>query len=181
MRLLLATTVCGLAIAGAVPAQDAKHGDSPAKFSAMPEARLASLQATGSIDATRPATYGDITLNPGFMPDPRLVNVQAGGNINSTNKEGNCAGYVSSAPDFRVNWSTSGSLHLRLSVQSNADTTLVVATASGQWFCDDDAGEGHNPLLILGTNAEQYTVWVGTHSNGDTQPAVLSISETTNF
>jgi hypothetical protein len=152
MKYLL-TAVCALALAGPVAAQD---------FNAEPN-------------------YGDITLEPGFQPDPHLVSLSAGGTISATNAGNGCSGYITNAPDFRFYWSGKGSLNIKISVLSRADTTLVVNGPNGEWYCDDDAGEDVNPLVTLGSNAGRYEIWVGTYASGDPKPAVLAISEVSNF
>lgn len=153
MRLLIAATACALAFTGAVSAQD---------YNANPN-------------------YGDITLAPGFTPDPHLVSLRAGGAVSATAAGSGCSGYITSAPDFRLTWGGKGSLNLKISVLSKADTTLVVNGPNGEWYCDDDTGEDNNPLITLGSQAGRYEIWVGTYSSGDPQPAVLSISELANF
>lgn len=152
MKYLL-TAICALALAGPVAAQD---------YNAEPN-------------------YGSITLAPGFQPDPHLVSLRAGGNISASNAGSGCAGFITNAPDFRFQWNGNGSLNIKISVLSKADTTLVVNGPNGEWYCDDDMGEDNNPLITLGSVSGRYEIWVGTYSSGDPQPAVLSISELTNF
>ncbi|RZJ04480.1 MAG: peptidase S1 [Brevundimonas sp.] len=133
-------------------------------------------------DISAEPNYGDITLSPGFTPDPHLISLRAGGDINASNISGaSCSGYITSAPDFRLNWSGKGSLDLILSVVSNSDTTLIVNGPRGEWYCDDDNGDETNPSLTLRSAAGQYDIWIGTFSSGDTKPAVLSISEVSSF
>lgn len=125
--------------------------------------------------------YGAIDLVSGFTPDPHEVAISAGGSIDASvlNQPG-CVGSIARAPDFRVNW-TSGSsgLPLIFSVASDADTTLVVNDAEGNWVCDDDGGnEGLNPSITFANPASgQYDIWVGTFSSGDLQPSTLNVSE----
>ena len=79
-----------------------------------------------------------------------------------------------------MNWTAgSGQLPLVFSVSSEADTTLVINDASGNWLCDDDGGNnGLNPAITI-TNPQsgQYDVWVGTYAEGDLQPSTLNVSE----
>jgi hypothetical protein len=152
MKYLL-TAICALAIAGPVAAQD---------YNAEPN-------------------FGSITLAPGFQPDPHLVSLRAGGDISAANAGNGCAGFISNAPDFRFQWNGNGSLNIKISVLSRADTTLVVNGPNGEWYCDDDAGEEENPMVILGSVSGRYEIWVGTLASSDPQPAVLSISELTSF
>lgn len=144
---------------------------------------LAAIAApAGAQDISAEPNYGSINLSPGFQPDPHLVSLRAGGDINASNISGaSCSGYITSPPDFRLNWGGKGSLDLKLSVVSNSDTTLVVNGPNGEWYCDDDSGDETNPALTLRSASGQYDIWIGTYSSGDTKPAVLSISELTTF
>lgn len=128
-------------------------------------------------DFTLTPNYGEVALVSGFTPDPHTVAVQAGGAYNAYQIP-ECVGWISSAPDYRVNF-TAGDLGLPLifSVQADADTTLVINDASGNWVCNDDSN-GLNPAVTFQTPVSgQYDVWVGTFSEGSTQPSTLSVSE----
>ncbi|KLE35537.1 hypothetical protein [Aurantiacibacter luteus] len=121
--------------------------------------------------------YGSVSLQSGFTPDPYLVRVQAGGSMSASNMASGCAGYVSSAADFELDY-TSGSLPLYISADAMADTTLVVRAPNGSYYCDDDSGEGNNPRVWLQTPMTgRYQIWVGTFSSGSLQAAELNISE----
>ena len=121
-------------------------------------------------------TYGSVSLNSGFTPDPYVINVQEGGSLSASNV--GCSGYIANAPDFRVNYSAGGSLPLIISVNSSADTTLVINTPSGGWSCNDDGGNGTNPSIRFNNpQSGQYDIWVGTYSSGATQASQLHISE----
>ncbi len=124
--------------------------------------------------------YGSIDLASGFEPDPHTKEISAGGSYNAASLSQGCTGWIAIAPDYRVNW-TAGSTDLPLvfSVQSEADTTLVVNDAQGNWYCDDDGGNnGLNPALTLPHPASgQYDIWVGTFSEGELQKSTLNVSE----
>ena len=132
-------------------------------------------------DFTAAPNYGDVRLAPGFSPDPHLVVVQAGGSIDVDGTLSNCSGFITSAPDLRLFWDGNGSLDLKVSAISNADTTLVINGPNGTWYCDDDGGDGSNPSVTLSSVSGQYDIWVGTFDDGETRPAVLSISELSSF
>jgi hypothetical protein len=122
--------------------------------------------------------YATLSLSGGFTPDPSVVNLAAGGNLNASGISSSCRGFITNAPDVRLNWS-SGSLPLIISVASGADTTLVVNAPDGSWYCDDDGGaNGLNPAIRFNSpQSGRYEIWVGTYSSGATQPAQLHISE----
>lgn len=124
--------------------------------------------------------FGTLNLASGFTPDPQVVAVRSGGEINAATISQSCQGFISSAPDVRLNY-TAGSLPLIISVAADADTTLVVNGPDGSWYCDDDDGDkGMNPMVRFNTPASgQYDIWIGTYGNASLQPAQLHVSELT--
>lgn len=132
-------------------------------------------------DYTLQPNYGDISLRAGFSPDPVVVPLQSGGSIDAGRTlGGSCRGYVSNAPDFAVNYSAGSTFPLRIGVSSDRDTTLVVNGPDGNWYCDDDGGEGLNPLLHFGSPMSgRYDVWVGTYGSASNHDALLFITELT--
>lgn len=124
--------------------------------------------------------YGSVDLTAGFLPDPHGQEISAGGSIHASVVGDNCTGYIARAPDYRVNWTAGpGGRPLIFSVNSSADTTLVINDAQGNWVCDDDSGNGDwNPSVsIQNPQSGQYDVWVGTYAEGALQPSVLQVSE----
>lgn len=122
-------------------------------------------------------SYGTVNLSAGFTPDPYKVNVSAGGNTDASSIGTPCTGNIANAPDIRLVY-TGGSLPLIISVNSEADTTLVVNAPDGLWYCDDDTGEGVNPSVRFNKPMSgRYEIWVGTYSGTDYRPAVVDISE----
>lgn len=122
-------------------------------------------------------TYTTLNLASGFTPDPRRVTVRSGGGVEASSISSDCRGFVAIAPDVTVNYSAGG-LPLILSVNSTADTTLLVSDPNGNWYCDDDSGNGVNPALRFEKPASgQYDVWVGTYGSSSTYQATLSVSE----
>lgn len=121
-------------------------------------------------------TYGTVSLNSGFTPDPYVVSLEAGGSIAASNI--GCTGYIANAPDLRLNYRAGDSLPLIVSVDSEADTTLVINTPNGGWACNDDGGDGSNPSIRFNApQSGQYDIWVGTYSSGGIRPADLHLSE----
>ena len=122
--------------------------------------------------------YGAITLAAGFSPDPHVVSLSAGGSYDASTLEGNCRGYIANAPDYRLHYTAGTVLPLIISTRSSADTTLVINAPDGQWYCDDDSGEGFNASIRFNkTQSGQYDIWVGTYSASGPQSAELYISE----
>jgi hypothetical protein len=143
-------------------------------------ASFAAAAPAAAQDFNADPNFGTVNLRTGFTPDPQVVAIRSGGEINAQTVSSACAGFISSAPDVRVNF-TAGSLPLILSVAASADTTLVVNGPDGRWYCDDDGGvNGNNPMVRF--NAPQsgrYEIWIGTYGNASLQPGQLNISELT--
>jgi hypothetical protein len=124
--------------------------------------------------------FGTLGLASGFTPDPRVVAVRSGGEIDAATISRSCTGFISNAPDVRLNYEA-GSLPLIISVAAEADTTLIVNGPDGSWYCDDDGGEtGLNPMVRFNPPASgQYDIWIGTYASASLQPARLYVSELT--
>ena len=141
------------------------------------------LLAAGAVsaqDVSQSPTYGARTISAGFQPDPLNISVRSGGGLDATQTiAASCQGWVARAPDFRINY-TAGSLPLYISADSRADVTLIVNAPDGQWYCDDDSGEGLNPWVNFPKpRSGQYDVWIGTYGQNTVEDATLSISELT--
>ena len=148
-------------------------------------AMLAGIAVAGPASA-QPSTsanpnYGTINLRGGFNNDPRVINVTSGGSIPGSSVGGNCSGYVSRAPDVRLNYTRNGSLPLIISAASSADTTLIINGPEGRWYCDDDGGEnGLNPSIRFNNpQSGRYEIWIGSYQEGQNSQARLHISELT--
>ena len=131
----------------------------------------------GGIDWSLPANFGSTSLRGGFSPDPYTVDVVSGGAYAASSVDSSCRGYVSGAPDFELSFSA-GSLPLTIAAVASGDTTLLVNDPNGNWYCNDDGGEGLNPLLTFSNpRSGTYDIWVGSYSEGRNINATLSFSE----
>jgi len=130
------------------------------------------------VDTSQRATYGEISLGSGFTPDPYRVDLFSGGGVDATNIASGCVGMVARSPDFQLDYDA-GSLPLIFGVTSANDTTLVINGPNGQWYCDDDGGDGTNPLMsISNPQSGIYDVFIGAYG-GNGAPAQLYITELT--
>ena len=68
--------------------------------------------------------------------------------MDATTIANGCVGMVARAPDFQLTYGA-GSLPLIFGVTSENDTTLVINGPDGRWYCDDDSGDGTNPLMSI--------------------------------
>lgn len=137
---------------------------------------VAALPAAAQ-DFNADPNYGEFSLAAGFTPDPQVIEVRSGGSLDAQTLSASCRGFISNAPDVRLHYDA-GSFPLIISAASNADTTLVVNGPDGSWYCDDDSGDGVNPMVRLNSpQSGRYEIWVGTYANASLQPAELHISE----
>ena len=127
-------------------------------------------------DASLQPNFGSVNLRAGFEPDPMVVRMTAGGDINSNDASSlgsECVGMITSAPDYRINYTSEPGVKLTIRIRSQADTTLVVNGPDGGWYCNDDLGSSTNPGVVYRTpRSGVYDVWVGTY---DTNPAAAEI------
>ena len=131
-----------------------------------------------SQDYSLPATAGSVSLESGYTPDPYTAQITSGGALRASNVGSSCRGWIANAPDFSVSYSAGNTFDLTIGVDSNSDTTLVVNDPSGNWHCNDDGGEGLNPLLLFSNPMSgRYDIWVGSYSEGEYASSTLSISE----
>jgi len=128
------------------------------------------------------ATYGGTSLQAGFSPDPYETSLSGGGDVDVRGQHigTNCIGYAASDPDFRLNWSGSSAeltVYFNAS-QDSADTTLIILTPNGNWYCNDDGVYGLNPAVTIPNPAAgEYTIWIGRYSAGSPVPGVLGFTE----
>jgi len=135
-------------------------------------------QAGDAPDYSLDPAYGSVDLAAGFLPDPHTVAIEAGGGFDASGLQPGCVGWVASAPDYRVNWTAgSGQLPLTFHVTAEADTTLVINDAEGNWVCNDDADSLNPAISFENAPSGQYDVWVGTYMQGGLQPSELHVTE----
>jgi len=132
------------------------------------------------LDSSADPNFGKIRLRAGFAPDPHASELIAGGIVDASYLGGSCIGYVSSAPDIRLEWEGhSDGLGIAFLAEEAGDATLVVNTPEGSWVCNDDADTTTNdPIVTLPEPSEgQYHIWVGTYEGKRRTPGELVISE----
>lgn len=119
-----------------------------------------------------------LTLSANFSGDPRTVDVRPGGSRANPLDGPGCVGYIGMRPDVVVNY-TVGDWALTFSAASDTDINLVVRTPDGRYLCDDDSGEGTNPVVTVSKpTSGAYRAWVGVYSSaGEYVDGVFGVSE----
>jgi hypothetical protein len=137
------------------------------------------VPTAAALDFDQTPTYGEVSLVSGFTPDPLMQRVTAGGVVDVSYLGNGCDGFAASAPDFRVHYTAGGSALLRFYfvADTNADPTLIINDASGNWFCSDDTFDTLNPGIDYSEPVSgEYDVWVGSIS-GEFFPGTLYVTE----
>ncbi|WP_339748712.1 pre-peptidase C-terminal domain-containing protein [uncultured Maricaulis sp.] len=138
-------------------------------------AALACLTTAAAL--AQPATFGAVNLRAGFTPDPFRVSITSGGVLDASSIASGCRGWIANNMDYQVHY-VAGTFNLSFSSTSNSDTTLMVRAPNGNLYCDDDSGNGLNPIVTIGNpQSGTYNVWVGSYQNGEYAQSTLSISE----
>lgn len=131
----------------------------------------AALSFSATVAAAGCPDYGQNGASYAFsssdLYSERRLNVAAGGEIDlSTCGSAPGVGHVAEAPDFTIQYQRSGSYNLRLRSQGSCDTVLLVNDADGNWYWDDESGDGPDTQIFLGDPSSGYIdVWVGTYND----------------
>ena len=123
---------------------------------------------------------GRIELREFFEPDPSTHRVIAGGSQNLSRCRNNWKGWVSSSPDFQLQYNTTGGTSISIEIQSDMDTVLLVNDPNGTWHYDDDSGSGLNGKIRFSRARQgRYDIWVGLfkEGRGKLPPVQIDVTE----
>ena len=108
-----------------------------------------------------------IAIDRNDLTQPIIIEGISGGKVpvskiarTENTATGYCDGFVQSRPNHALKLESFFEF-LRLEVESNADTTILVRGPGGVW-CNDDAGTA-NPMIEGQWQAGLYQVWVGSY------------------
>jgi hypothetical protein len=147
--------------------------------SATPTATLTTAPAA-TLNFSLPPVYGSTALTSGFVPDPFSVGITGGGPANVSYLGGGCTGYTTSAPSFSVNYTSGAFPTLRFYFIGSGDTTMIINSPSGSYFCVDDSFGTLNPTIDFNSpSSGRYDVWIGTFNPGGSIAGTLYVTEST--
>ena len=112
------------------------------------------------VDPNAPATVETIPM-AAATPVMRTIPGVAGGPIRGSTLDARCRGYLPVAPQFSLRLTSPQ--RVRLTTLGSNDLTMALREPSGEVHCDDDGGEGSNPLLDVTLAPGVYPVWIGTY------------------
>lgn len=134
----------------------------------------------GTVNAALSPIFGSTALTSGFMPDPFTTSITANGPVNMNSLGGGCSGFASSAPSFSVNYTSGSFPTLRFYFIGSGDTTMVINTPGGGFFCSDDSFGTVDPTIDFSSPASgRYNVWIGTFTAGRSLGGTLYVTENT--
>ncbi len=129
-------------------------------------------------DPSLPPIHGTVSLSAGFVPDPNLVGVASGGSADASGLGVGCSGFVSEAPDLRLQYGVAGGyLRIGFTADAGADALLVVNDPLGGWFCNDDFSGLDPAVEFFGPAAGQYDIWVASFTQGTILTGSVAITE----
>lgn len=136
--------------------------------------------AIPTLNFSLPPNYGSTSLTSGFVPDPFTIGMTSGGPVDVAYLGGGCSGFVTSAPDFSLNYTSGAFPTLRFYFIGSGDTTLVINTPGGSYVCVDDSFGTLNPTVDFNSPAAgRYDVWVGSYAEGVSVSGTLYVTENT--
>lgn len=147
----------------------------------------ATLSRSGSgdeLDYGLEPAFGSASLSASELGEPYRADLVSGGSIDTFYLGGECVGYASDSPDFRLLLDERiDSLGVWFTADDEYDdTTLIINGPDGEWHCNDDSAGSLDPALSF-SNARsgQYDIWIGSYSSGEYVSGVLSIVDESRF
>lgn len=134
----------------------------------------------GQLDPNQPPISGSTALTSGFVPDPFTVGTTGGGMTSAASLGGSCTGWTNAAPNFSVNYTAGAFPTLRFYFVGNGDSTMIIRSPSGGFFCVDDSFGTLNPTIDFNSPASgRYDIWIGSFSQGGFVSGTLYVTENT--
>jgi len=134
---------------------------------AMVVLALSSLAAAACPEVSQGGT--EIRYTAAEIYQAKSFDVVAGGSQNLSKCNfpglGTRTGYVATAPDFELYYSRTGGYALEIRIISECDSVLLINTANGNWYYDDDDAGAGDAKIRLGSPSEGwYDIWIGTYN-----------------
>lgn len=133
--------------------------------------------APAPLDAAAPANYGDLT-------GAGQAQGIAGGPVEAAVVLPGCAGFITAAPDVRVQ-RAGGAFYIRFQHglgdapdPAQTDSVLIVRRPDGAFVCNDDAFGAVDPYIEIADGLPgTYTVWIGSFTAGAAIPGLLTVGD----
>lgn len=133
--------------------------------------------ASAALDVNLSPVYGDANLAANFAPDPFGLEVTGGGEVNANYLGASCAGNMTAAPTFSINYTGDSAALLRFYFLSADDTTMAIHAPEIGFLCGDDSYGTLNPTINIDNPiAGRYDVWIGTYAAGESITGMLHLT-----
>ncbi|MEM6712364.1 MAG: hypothetical protein AAF590_08785 [Pseudomonadota bacterium] len=133
--------------------------------------------APDGLNVDSEASFGNVSLSD--LSNGFTTTLPAGGTVEASATDDACAGFIADVPDLAVDY-VGGSEAMAIDVTSDADTTLLVVTPSGEVRCSDDAVDFNPGMVISDAEQGRYALFVGTFNpvgSNALPDATLTISQ----
>ncbi len=150
------------------------------------------LTATATATATNPPpvvtlnynlspVFGSAELTSNFGPDPFTVGITSGGPASVSYLGDGCLGYTTSAPSFSLSYTSGDFSLLRFYFIGSSDTTMVINSPNGSYFCVDDSFDTVDPTIDFNNPVSgRYDIWIASYLQGASISGFLYITENAN-
>jgi hypothetical protein len=129
------------------------------------------------LDPFSATNFGETSLVSATIP--HTVSAVAGGDVDAAAMGGECVGWVTAQPDYRLTWGGSFST-LRFFFLGDGDATLVILGPDGTLHCNDDSFNTVSPTVdIAAAPAGVYNIWLGSFEPGGSVTGTLYITDDT--
>ncbi len=122
-----------------------------------------------------------VALKHHFTPNPVVLEGISGGKLKASEvvktqetSTGYCDGYVNSQPNHILVLENFFKF-LKIEVESQHDTTILIAGPGGVW-CNDDSYTT-NPLIEGEWQEGKYNIWIGSYQKNSTNSYQIKITE----
>lgn len=137
--------------------------------------------AQACMDWRQNPTYGSYNLSQGQLNQGQSLSLTAGGSIDWANCRhivgltDNGPGFFERAPDVRFYLNNVEGRNLYIYIDSACDSALLINTATGSWYYDDDdRGNLDAQIVLTNPSSGQIDIWAGTY-NGEYCDARLTV------
>jgi len=125
------------------------------------------------VDANAPPWLGVIDIGPAFPVRFDRPGIVRGTTIDGSRIAASCRGHFGRAPHARLRLRQHSVVGV--TTASNADLTMALRMPDGSFRCDDDHGEGMNPLIQGAFDPGDYGVWIGAFNADATTVFTLTV------
>ncbi|MBC8505409.1 MAG: hypothetical protein ISR58_08965 [Anaerolineales bacterium] len=139
-----------------------------------------STRAQSGFDYTAEPINGTHSLWSGFTPELFQIGLSFGGyeDVSDYFSSSECAGFTTSEPTFNLDWN-GNSDGISFFFIGPWDTSMVLQSPDGDWFCNDDYSQNSpHPFIHLDyPSTGTYNIWIGAPSANIYENGSLMITE----